>query len=242
MEDHRTDSIRLLLVPRSNDLQRDLFALVMGIVERNHELSTPQIDLGSKIGGGLGKREARGAGHSPNAIDARSPSDDRAHAARPTMTTTDASATRTEGDWRCLILANMGFTCLDRASHCRIWATSRALGRPDWVYAVFLGYPCVRLGGRIGMEQPQVRGLSDWRPLAHGGLADLWEARQLSLDRRVAVKIYGPSRDEADRGFLKEVAAASRLSSHPGIVTVYDAGILPDDRLYLIMEFCPAAR
>src|SRR6478736_6164893 len=89
------------------------------------------------------------------------------------------------------------------------------------------------------MEQPQIRGLGDWRPLARGGLADLWDARQLSLDRRVAVKIYGPSRDEADRGFLKEVAAASRLSSHPGIVTVYDAGILPDDRLYLIMEFCP---
>jgi serine/threonine protein kinase len=89
------------------------------------------------------------------------------------------------------------------------------------------------------MEQPQIRGLSDWRSLAHGSLTEIWEARQLSLDRRVAVKIYGPARVEADHGFLREVAAAGRLSSHPSIVTVYDAGILADDRLYLIMEQCP---
>ena len=89
------------------------------------------------------------------------------------------------------------------------------------------------------MEQPQIRGLNDWRPLANGSLAEIWEARQLSLDRRVAVKIYGPARVEADHGFMREVAAAGRLSSHPGIVTVYDAGILADDRLYLIMEHCP---
>jgi hypothetical protein len=90
------------------------------------------------------------------------------------------------------------------------------------------------------MEHPQIRGLSDWCPLARGPLTEVWEARQLSLDRRVAVKIYGPERDEADRGFMREIAAVGRLSSHPGIITVYDAGMLPDDRLYLIMEHCPA--
>ena len=68
----------------------------------------------------------------------------------------------------------------------------------------------------------------------------VWEARQLSLDRLVAVKVYQRELDEGDRRrFLREAAAAGRLSDHPGIVTAHDAGILPDDRPYLIMELCP---
>ncbi len=42
-------------MPRPNDLQRDLFGLGMGIVERNRELSATQVDLGCKIGRELGK-------------------------------------------------------------------------------------------------------------------------------------------------------------------------------------------
>ena len=38
---------------------------------------------------------------------------------------------------------------------------------------------------------------------------------------------------------MREAAAAGRLSAHPGIVTTYAAGILPDDRPYLVMELCP---
>ena len=90
------------------------------------------------------------------------------------------------------------------------------------------------------MEHPRIRGLSEWRPLARGRLAVIWEARQLSLDRLVAVKVYQRELDEGDRGrFLREAAAAGRLSGHTGIVTVHDAGVLPDDRPYLIMELCP---
>ena len=89
------------------------------------------------------------------------------------------------------------------------------------------------------MEQPQIRGFSDWRVLTYGAVAEVWEARQLSLDRRVVVKTYRRERAEADHRFVRELVAAGRLSSHPGIITVHDAGILPDERLYLIMEFCP---
>ena len=90
------------------------------------------------------------------------------------------------------------------------------------------------------MEHPHIRGLSEWRPLARGGLAVVWEARQLSLSRLVAVKVYQSELDESDRDrFLREAAAAGRLSDHPGVVTVHDAGILSDDRPYLIMELYP---
>ncbi|HJY43356.1 MAG TPA: serine/threonine-protein kinase [Propionibacteriaceae bacterium] len=88
------------------------------------------------------------------------------------------------------------------------------------------------------MEHPRVHGLSEWRPLACGSRSVVWAARQLTLDRPVAVKVYQRELDEGDRRrFLRE-AAAARLSDHPGIVTTHDAGILPDDRPYLIMDLC----
>ena len=89
------------------------------------------------------------------------------------------------------------------------------------------------------VDHPDIRGLSEWRPLARGGFAVVWKARQLSLDRMVAVKVYQRELDEGyRRRFLRE-AAAARLSDHPGIVTVHDAGVLPDDRPYLIMDLWP---
>ena len=88
------------------------------------------------------------------------------------------------------------------------------------------------------MEHPRIQGLSEWRLLASGGRSVVWAARQLTLDRPVAVKVYQRELDEDDRRrFLRE-AAAARLSGHPGIVTTHDAGILTDDRPYLIMDLC----
>ncbi len=90
------------------------------------------------------------------------------------------------------------------------------------------------------LEHPEIPGTAEWKPLARGGLAVVWRARQLSLDRLVAVKVYQRELDEGDRRrFLREAAAAGRLSNHPSIVTAYDAGLLPDDRPYLMMELCP---
>ena len=88
------------------------------------------------------------------------------------------------------------------------------------------------------MEHPRVHGLSEWRLLARGGRSVVWAARQLSLDRLVAVKVYQRELDEGDRRRFLLEAAAARLSDHPGIVTAHDAGILPDDRPYLIMDLC----
>jgi len=88
---------------------------------------------------------------------------------------------------------------------------------------------------------PEIPGLVDWRPLARGGFSTVWQARQEHLDRLVAVKVDHRTltEDKERRRFLREAGAAGRLSGHPGIVTVHDAGILDDGRPYLVMDMCP---
>jgi len=83
--------------------------------------------------------------------------------------------------------------------------------------------------------------MADWHAIARGGFAIVWEARQESLNRLVAVKVDERKLDtEAEqRRFLREAGAAGRMSGHPGIVTVHDAGLLIDDRPFLVMELCP---
>ncbi len=90
------------------------------------------------------------------------------------------------------------------------------------------------------MEHPKIRGLSGWKPLARGGFTLVWEARQDLLARSVAVKVYqrGLAEDGYDM-FAREVGVIGRLSDHPGVVTAYDAGLLPDSRPYVIMGLCP---
>lgn len=66
------------------------------------------------------------------------------------------------------------------------------------------------------------------RELGRGGNGIVYEARQRSLNRRVAVKMLltGPwARAEFKARFHAEAAAAARLR-HPGIVTIHDVGEL----------------
>lgn len=93
----------------------------------------------------------------------------------------------------------------------------------------------------MAITPPHISGLTDWRPLARGGFAVVWEARQETLDRLVAVKVDQRRLDDENerRRFLREAGAAGRMSAHRGIITVHDAGILDDDRPYLVMDLCP---
>jgi serine/threonine protein kinase len=63
----------------------------------------------------------------------------------------------------------------------------------------------------------------------------------VAVGREVAVKIDSRvlTQERDRRRFAREVTAAGRLSGHPHVIDLYDAGMLPDGRPYLVMEYCP---
>ncbi len=84
------------------------------------------------------------------------------------------------------------------------------------------------LGGRYRLE----------RRLGRGGMGTVYEATDVSLERRVAAKVIREdlvgSAEAAER-FRREARAAASFS-HPNVVTVHDFGIAVNSRAYLVME------
>ena len=73
--------------------------------------------------------------------------------------------------------------------------------------------------------------------IARGGMASVYEATDVRLDRTVAVKVMHPGLgddDEFAARFVREARAAARLS-HPNVVAVYDQGD-EDGTVFLAME------
>lgn len=73
-----------------------------------------------------------------------------------------------------------------------------------------------------------------------GGMADVYRAQDLLLNRPVAVKILHEqfkSDTEFINKFNREAQAAARLS-HPNIVNIFDVGVM-DDAHYIVMEYVP---
>jgi tRNA A-37 threonylcarbamoyl transferase component Bud32 len=84
------------------------------------------------------------------------------------------------------------------------------------------------------------------RRIARGGMATVWCARDLTLERKVAVKVMADSysHDElAVRRFKREARTAARLSGHRHVVTIYDVGQgeasdqAPFGRPFIVMEY-----
>jgi hypothetical protein len=74
---------------------------------------------------------------------------------------------------------------------------------------------------------PSIPGYRVLGVLGRGGMGVVYHARQLEMDREVALKLISPGgRDEAAiRGrFAREVRSLARIE-HPNIVPVYDAGL-----------------
>jgi eukaryotic-like serine/threonine-protein kinase len=73
-----------------------------------------------------------------------------------------------------------------------------------------------------------------------GGMADVFRARDLMLERTVAIKVlhehYSNEQGFQER-FKQEARAAANLS-HPNIVTVHDFGF-DNDQLFIVMEYIP---
>jgi serine/threonine protein kinase len=77
------------------------------------------------------------------------------------------------------------------------------------------------------------------RQLGEGGMGVVYEARQESLDRRVALKTLHPEyarNQETVTRFFNEAKVLSRLE-HPSIVQVSDFGTTSDGTAYLVMEY-----
>jgi serine/threonine protein kinase/Tol biopolymer transport system component len=78
-------------------------------------------------------------------------------------------------------------------------------------------------------------------PLGAGGMGEVYRARDVRLDRLVAIKVLSSERDTAPGArerFEREARAISRLS-HPRICTVHDVGVANisgSDVQYLVME------
>ena len=77
--------------------------------------------------------------------------------------------------------------------------------------------------------------------LGVGSFGQVFRARDLELDRIVAIKILRAGRlassEEVDR-FVREARSAAQLK-HPGIVSIYGTGQTEDGTCYLVEEFVP---
>lgn len=88
---------------------------------------------------------------------------------------------------------------------------------------------------------PALPGFTYVEPLGAGGFADVFLYEQEMPRRRVAVKVLLADRlsSGAAQEFADEANVMAMLSTHPAIVTIYQAGVAGDGRPYLVMEYCP---
>ncbi|MEV6334047.1 protein kinase [Nocardia vinacea] len=81
-------------------------------------------------------------------------------------------------------------------------------------------------------------GFEDAVEIGRGGFGVVYRCRQVALDRTVAVKVLTTELDEDNRArFVREQRAMGRLTGHPNIVTVLEAGATASGRPYLVMPY-----
>src|SRR5262245_44244382 len=88
------------------------------------------------------------------------------------------------------------------------------------------------------VDLPQVLGYELFGEVGRGGMGVVYRARDLSLDRDVAVKLLQddfPADSPVARRFADEARITAQLQ-HPGIPPVHDLGTLPDGRPFLAMK------
>lgn len=101
-----------------------------------------------------------------------------------------------------------------------------------------------RLWGSTSKMDPlvgrELRGLRIERKVGEGGMGSVYEALQLSLERKVALKVLSP-RLRGNKSFIKKLETEAKILarvSHPNILHVYDFGEEPSIAIYyMVMEF-----
>ncbi|GAA1802928.1 serine/threonine-protein kinase [Agromyces neolithicus] len=96
---------------------------------------------------------------------------------------------------------------------------------------------------RLPSTPPNLPGFEFVRVLGSGGFADVFLYEQNMPRRLVAVKVLlaGLVNDDMRQMFQAEANLMAQLSSHPSILTVYQASVAADGRPYLVMEYCSAS-
>ena len=96
---------------------------------------------------------------------------------------------------------------------------------------------------RLPSPPPVLPGFSTIRVLGSGGFADVFLYEQNMPRRQVAVKVMLSEvvNDQVRQMFQAEANLMAQLSSHPSILTVYQASVSSDGRPYLVMELCSSA-
>ena len=89
----------------------------------------------------------------------------------------------------------------------------------------------------VFLHRMNLEGFDILEQLGHGGMATVYRARQRSLDREVAIKVFAPRFEptpEDREQFQNEARVAARLK-HPGLVQVYDA-VFSGEMYCFVME------
>ncbi|MBI5725271.1 MAG: protein kinase [Planctomycetes bacterium] len=93
--------------------------------------------------------------------------------------------------------------------------------------------------GDIGLKPPpHPPDYELWTQLGEGGMGVVYQAKQASLDRDVALKVIKLKTSDTERSrakFLSESAVTAHLD-HPNIVPVYDLGMTDDGTLFYSMK------
>jgi len=93
---------------------------------------------------------------------------------------------------------------------------------------------------RAPAPPPDIQGFEHVQLLGSGGFSDVFLYSQERPRRRVAVKVllHDLAGSDARERFDHEANLMAQLSTHPSIVTIYEAGVATDGRPYLAMEYC----
>ncbi|HHJ35243.1 MAG TPA: serine/threonine protein kinase, partial [Gammaproteobacteria bacterium] len=86
----------------------------------------------------------------------------------------------------------------------------------------------------------EIPGYSIEKQLGRGGMARVYLARHIGLDRLVAIKVLSKDLD-GDRSFSERFMREARIVAnltHQNIITVYDIGV-HDEHHYIAMEYLP---